>query len=109
MMCPTTSRRRFLLGGVAAWLLTGLGPSCATRNSRRHVVFATWGGSWEQAMRRAWFAPFTAETGIEVTTVSDPSYGRIRAMVETGHTEWDVVEVNPDFQWIGARAGLLEE
>jgi putative spermidine/putrescine transport system substrate-binding protein len=73
------------------------------------IVYATWGGSWEEAMRKAWFDPFTEKTGIEVVTVTGPDYGKLRAMVEAGSTEWDVAEVNPDFQVIGRRDGLLEQ
>jgi putative spermidine/putrescine transport system substrate-binding protein len=72
------------------------------------IVYATWGGSWEEAIRKAWFDPFTEQTGIEVVTVTGPDYGKLRAMVEAGNTEWDVAEVNPDFQTIGRRENLLE-
>ncbi len=41
-------------------------------------------------------------------SVPGNSYGRIQAMVESGNTEWDIVEVLPDFQWIGAEKNLLE-
>lgn len=78
------------------------------RAQTRQLVFASWGGSWEAAMRSAWFDPFTAATGINVQSVSGNSYGRIQAMVEAGRPEWDVVEVLPDFQWIGAKSNLLE-
>jgi putative spermidine/putrescine transport system substrate-binding protein len=60
-------------------------------------------------MRTAWFGPFSKATGIEVTTVQGPDYGKVRAMVKAGNTEWDVLECNPDFQWLGAREGLLEK
>lgn len=70
-------------------------PVAAKRSGR--IVYATWGGSWEEAMRKAWFEPFTQKTGIEVVTVQGPDYGKIQAMVEAGKTEWDVAEVNPDF------------
>jgi putative spermidine/putrescine transport system substrate-binding protein len=73
------------------------------------LVFATWGGSWETAMHNAWFSPFTKGTGVEITTVQGPDYGKVRAMVKAGSTEWDVLECNPDFQWIGDRDGLLEK
>jgi putative spermidine/putrescine transport system substrate-binding protein len=73
------------------------------------IVYATWGGTWEDAMRKAWFDPFTQKTGIEVATVTGPDYGKIRSMVEAGSTEWDIAEVNPDFQIIGRRDSLLEQ
>jgi len=101
------SRRDVLRGGAAAAAASIAGASARAQGSR--VVFATWGGSWEKAMREAWFDPFTKETGIPVVTAQGNTYGKIRAMVEAKNTEWDVVEVNPDFQWIGASGGLLEK
>src|SRR5215475_13293844 len=117
------SRRRLLQSATAAGLsLAGLraattsyaaAATTSARNSVRtrsaaaqdagRIVYATWGGTWEDAMRKAWFDPFTAQTGIKVDTVEGPDYGKIRAMVEAGSTEWDVAEVLPDFQTIGRR------
>ena len=52
-------------------------PGSATQDSGR-IVYATWGGSWEEAIRKAWFDPFTEQTGIEVVTVTGPDPGRLR-------------------------------
>ena len=81
-------------------------PSPAPPTSRS--VYASWGGSWQVALKKAWFDPFTAETGIGVKVVGGNDYGRIEAMVRAHHAEWDVVEVLPDFQWIGPARGLVE-
>lgn len=101
------SRRTILAGsGAVAGALAA--PGIARAQSRR-LVFATFGGSWERAMREAWFDPFTKKTGIAVVSVGGNTYGKIAAMVASRRVEWDVVEVNPDFQWIGARDNLLEK
>jgi len=102
------TRRRVLAAGGAAAALTFGAPAIRAQGKGR-VVFGTWGGSWEAAMRKAWFDPFTAKTGIEVVTASGNTYGKIQSMVESGRPEWDMVEVQPDFQWIGADKGLLEK
>lgn len=104
--------RRMVLKGLGAGAIGALAAPMMMRGAgaqSREVVYATWGGSWEEAMRKAWFDPFAERTGIKVRTIAGPDYGKIRAMVRAGKTEWDVVEVNPDFQWIGAREGLLEK
>jgi putative spermidine/putrescine transport system substrate-binding protein len=104
--------RRRVLKGLGAGAIGALAAPMMMRGAgaqSREVVYATWGGSWEEAMRKAWFDPFAERTGIKVRTIAGPDYGKIRAMVRAGKTEWDVVEVNPDFQWIGAREGLLEK
>lgn len=101
------TRRAALAGAAAATVIVGA-PGILRAQSRGRIVFGTWGGSWEAAMKKAWFEPFTAKTGIEVVTASGNTYGKIQSMVEAGRPEWDVVEVNPDFQWIGIQKGLLE-
>ena len=102
---PLAPTRRSILAGAVTVLAT---PSLVRAQPKR-LVFATWGGTWEKAMREAWFDPFTAQTGIAVVSVGGNTYGKISAMVGSERTEWDVVEVNPDFQWIGARDNLLEK
>lgn len=99
--------RRNVLGTIASVGGVFAAPAVLRAQSRQ-LVFASWGGSWEAAMRSAWFDPFTTATGIDVQSVSGNSYGRVQAMVEAGRPEWDVVEVLPEFQWIGAEKNLLE-
>jgi putative spermidine/putrescine transport system substrate-binding protein len=101
--------RRILLKSAVASLALAPIPLRRARSAEGEVVYATWGGSWAEAMRKAWFVPFTAKTGIKVRTIDGPDYGKIRAMVRANNTEWDIAEVNPDFQWIGPREGLLEK
>jgi putative spermidine/putrescine transport system substrate-binding protein len=107
----TISRRTVLKAALAASgaAATIQASPVPARAAAGRLVFATWGGSWETAMHNAWFSPFTKNTGVEITTVQGPDYGKVRAMVKAGSTEWDVLECNPDFQWIGEREGLLEK
>ena len=105
---PVSSRRTLLKSAAAGLMLAPLTLRRALA-ADAEVVYATWGGSWADAMRKAWFEPFTAQTGIKVRTIDGPDYGKIRAMVRANNTEWDVAEVNPDFQWIGPKEGLVEK
>jgi putative spermidine/putrescine transport system substrate-binding protein len=104
---PVSITRRQALAGAAAGL-AAVGAPASVRAASQNIVFSSWGGSWQAAMKKAWFDPFTAETGIGVTVVGGNDYGRIEAMVRSGHTEWDVVEVLPDFQIAGPARGLVE-
>jgi putative spermidine/putrescine transport system substrate-binding protein len=100
--------RRTLLAGSAAAGTALAAPSIVRAQGAGRIVYACWGGSWEAAMRKAWAAPFTKETGIEVVTVGGNTLGRLQAMVEAGRTEWDVVEGLPDMARVGAEKNLLE-
>ena len=99
--------RRTVLAGLAATGTAALMPG-PVRAQKAQVVFANYGGSWEQAMRRAWFEPFTKETGIQVVSASGNNLGRLQAMVESNKPEWDIVEGTPELARIGAERGLLE-
>jgi mannopine transport system substrate-binding protein len=70
----------------------GLGTSCQAVASEQ-VIIATTGGAYEQALKKAWFDPFTTETGIKVVTVSG-SNAQMRtkaaAMVQAGNVTWDL-------------------
>jgi putative spermidine/putrescine transport system substrate-binding protein len=104
----SVSRRQVLRGATAVSALTLASPMIAKAASKL-IVFATWGGSWEKAMRDAWFDPFAKATGIEVVTAQGNTYGKLRAMVEAKNVEWDIAEVLPDFQYIGAKDDLIEK
>lgn len=56
------------------------------------VVFAGWGGSIQQAQREIFFEDFEKETGIRVIDVPGVQLPKIKAMVESGNTQWDVVQ-----------------
>lgn len=99
--------RRTVLAGITAAGTAAVMPLNA-HAQKGQLVFANYGGSWEQAMRRAWFEPFTKDTGIQVVSASGNTLGRLQAMVEAKRTEWDVVEGTPELARLGAERGLLE-
>jgi mannopine transport system substrate-binding protein len=62
------------------------------------VVVVTTGGVYEQAMKEAWFEPFTKASGITVKTVtaSDAeARARAQAMASAGNVSWDII-INAD-------------
>jgi putative spermidine/putrescine transport system substrate-binding protein len=88
--------------GVAS--LMGLSPVRADE-----VVVASWGGSFQDAQRETTFKPFEQATKVKVVEATGPSLAKIRAMVQSGNTEWDVVNITPGDFLILAREGLLEK
>lgn len=96
--------KRLLLGGVAA-ILMGTGTTAVQADE---LVFASWGGAYQDAIEKAWIEPFMEETGIDVIQDTEPEIARIRAMVETGTVEWDVVTGGGSTLMRGVQQGLFE-
>lgn len=76
----------------AAALLAGVLPT--GHAIAQEVVVASTGGVYEKALKETWFDPFTAATGIKVTTVvatDSEQRARGKAMVEAGNVSWDII------------------
>lgn len=57
------------------------------------VVVVSWGGDYQDALREAYWKPFEKVSGIKVVEDTRPLPPRIKAMVEAGKVEWDVVDL----------------
>lgn len=72
------------------------------------LVFASWGGTYQDAIREAWLNPFSEETGITIIEDTSPEIAKIRAMVETNTVSWDVVTGGGATLAQGVNADLFE-
>ncbi|MDC6679046.1 extracellular solute-binding protein, partial [Leclercia adecarboxylata] len=72
------------------------------------VNFVSWGGSTQDGQKQAWADPFSKASGITVVQDGPTDYGKLKAMVESGNVQWDVVDVEADFALRAAAEGLLE-
>jgi putative spermidine/putrescine transport system substrate-binding protein len=85
------TRRQWLGGlGVVA-LVTGWRDQAASQEAK--VVIVSWGGDYQDALRDAYWKPFTAATKVAVVEDTRPLPPRIKAMVESGKVDWDVVDL----------------
>ncbi|QXH44892.1 ABC transporter substrate-binding protein [Pseudomonas xanthosomatis] len=80
----------------------------AAQAANESVNFVSWGGTTQDAQKDSWAAPFSKETGIKVVQDGPTDYGKLKAMVESGNVQWDVVDVEADFALRAASEGLLE-
>ncbi len=71
------------------------------------LTFASFGGVYQEAQRKAWLEPYTALTGVQFTNDENSSNATIKAQVEAGQVTWDVVDVGNDFG-LDANKDLLE-
>lgn len=88
--------RRYAVGGIIAIAALGL-TACATGSeaSSKRMVFTGAGGSYQEAQTVAFIEPFMAETDIDVVQDQPYSLAKVKTMVESGRTTWDVMEVDP--------------
>jgi putative spermidine/putrescine transport system substrate-binding protein len=91
------TRRSFLKQSAAAGLLAGAGPLVllprkTTAAGQGPLVFCTYGGPYGENMQKHVIDPFVKKTGIRVIRTSTPNFAKVKAMVDTGNVEWDVVD-----------------
>jgi putative spermidine/putrescine transport system substrate-binding protein len=105
------SRRTFLLGAVSA--AAGLGTIqayAATIDLKSStVVFASWGGSYQDAEKICYCEPFAAATGAHVVQDGPMNSAKFRTMVEGGAPDWDVADITIDFLYNGIGDSLFEK
>src|SRR5258707_4005120 len=91
------TRRAILMmaGSTAALSAAGLTRSAlaAGKFEGRPVVFASWGGAYQDAERDAYCVPFAEKTGAKVVQDGPVNVAKFRAMVEAGDPIWDVIDV----------------
>lgn len=107
--------RRALALGASASALPGLVSAALGRRAEAQalrgtgeVVVCTWGGSYSDAQRKAFFDPFEKETGIRVRTVGTPDIAKIQGMVQSKAVEWDLVDAEAQMMLRLAAQDMLE-
>lgn len=75
----------------------------------RDLTVVGFGGATQEAMRETLFKPYQEKTG---TPLLEESYtggiAKVKAMVETGTTTWDVVQMDENEMILACDQGLLE-
>ncbi len=100
------SRRELMSGALAAGLL---GTAACRGGSSRPLTVVGWGGSSQEAHRRAYWNAFTRATGVALQEDSwHGGLGVIRTKVLGGDTSWDIVQVETEELIMGCEEGLFE-
>ncbi len=73
------------------------------------LVVLSWGGALQDAEREAIFKPFEEKYNVKIIEASPPDYGKIKAMIDAGKPEYDVMNVDADFVPRAVRENLLEK
>ncbi|MGE4251152.1 MAG: ABC transporter substrate-binding protein [Parvibaculaceae bacterium] len=74
------------------------------------VTVVSWGGAYQDSVRKAFFEPYMKETGEKIV---EEEFGgeiaKIRAMVESGNVTWDVVENDAMTTMAACAEGIVEK
>src|SRR5436190_13671713 len=97
------TKRHFLIATGAAAAMAGLADAARAATK---LTFCSWGGALSDLEKSALLDPFAKIKDFEVVATSPTNYARLKAMVESGKPEWDLVTVGGRFIWQGA--DLLE-
>lgn len=106
-------RRRVLKGGLAAGAAFAA-PLIISRRAladrANQLVVVHWGGNGGDANRKAYFEPFSKETGIEIIEETGPGMEKVKAQVDAGKVNWDVlVDIGRFRMFQGMQQNLLEK
>ena len=97
---------RWKVGALAAASACALAAGAA---AAADLTVTSFGGAYQDAQRKVYFEPFKQATGLDlVEDVWNGGVGAIRAKVEGGGQEWDVVQVEAEELVIGCEEGLYE-
>lgn len=77
-------------------------------SSGGEVRFASYGGSYNENIQKAYLTPFSEKTGVDVTLGENAALALLKAQVESGSVQWDIVELTGSEYEIAAQGDLLE-
>ena len=80
--------KKIMMFVLAVTILFGLGsPSYGAKQ----IVVCNWGGNAGEIEKECFYDSFEKETGIKVIMTSPPDVGKVKAQVDSGNIEWDVI------------------
>lgn len=108
MMRQIGHRLSLAVGALAAALVV-LGAGQALAQDKGTVTIASFGGKFQDGLRKALFKPFEEATGIKVVEATGISLAKIKAMVMTQNVEWDLFECVPSEYYVLSQQNMLEK
>ena len=76
----------------------------------RPLSVVSWGGAYQDAQKEVYFKPFMEQTKIKMVDESwDGGIGVLRAKVQGGANNWDVVQVESEELLLGCEEGLFDK
>lgn len=95
--------------GLAAAAVGAIGLSGGGEAQARDLTVVSWGGSYQDAQKEAYFDPFREDTGIPLLEESfNGGLSNIISMVDTDSVIWDVVQFEDPELRRACQQGYLE-
>lgn len=103
--------RRNLLTRAAVAGLALSAPALIARRSyaAEPLIYIGYGGSTQDVINKVFIESFTKETGTEIISTPGADLAKLRAQVQTGNIEWDLVNLIGPQASAAGNDGLLEE
>jgi putative spermidine/putrescine transport system substrate-binding protein len=99
-------KRAFLSGVFAGAFALGF----ASVATARDLTVVSWGGAYQDAQREVYFKPFMDQKKIKMLEENwDGGVGVLRAKIQGGNNNWDVVQVESEELVLGCEEGLFEK
>ncbi|GIL03501.1 MAG: hypothetical protein AMXMBFR72_19940 [Betaproteobacteria bacterium] len=100
---------RTLNAALAVGVALAVGSTAAYAQGRPLSVIS-WGGAYQDAQKEVYFKPFMEKTKIKMVDESwDGGIGVLRAKLQGGANNWDVVQVESEELLLGCEEGLFEK
>ena len=85
-------------------------PLRARRHAQTRTVYVnSYGGVWETSWKKAFFDPFTAQTGIQIKSVPGVSFAKLKAQVQSRNFDWNVINLGDVEYGQAVHEGLVEK
>jgi len=102
--------RRFVRIGLAALAGAVLWCPPYEAKAQQTLSIVNNGGAVQEASRKAWYEPFSKETGVRIVEDNwNQEYAKLRGQIETNTLKWDVVEITYNLMALGCDEGYLEK
>lgn len=108
----TSVSRRAVLTGIVAAAISSLPLPGIIRGARAatgELVISSWGGTFQDALREAFFTPFAEETGVKIVeqTYGGDGLAKLKAQAQAGKVAVDLLDGPPFWATLGKEGGLL--
>lgn len=100
--------RRLNRVGRRALLILGALVACSPAHAQGTVTFSSWGGAFQDALRKSMLEPSSKKLGITVREDTTNGIQDVRAQITAGRVAWDVTEQELPACETLKRDGMLE-